>query len=92
VWPEPIERILGARADIADVGIVGLPDREWGALVTAVVVPVDPDAPPSLDTLRDAVRSALPAFCAPRRVVIVDSLPRTTLGKLKRKELADRLG
>ncbi|MEZ5298096.1 MAG: fatty acid--CoA ligase family protein [Ilumatobacteraceae bacterium] len=87
VWPDPIERLLGTLPSIADVGIAGVPDPEWGHAVTAFVVPTDPARPPTLGELRDAVRAALPAYCAPRNVVIVPQLPRTTLGKLKRAEL-----
>lgn len=87
VWPEPIERAIATRHDVADVGVAGLPDDEWGSVVTAFVVPTDPASPPSLDELKATVRAGLPAFCAPRHVVIVDQLPRTTLGKLKRQEL-----
>lgn len=89
VWPEPVERLLAARPDIADVGVAGVPDPEWGAVVTAFVVPTDPARPPSLDQLRDTVRAELPAFCAPRGLVLAGALPRTTLGKLKRSELVN---
>ena len=44
--------------------------------------------PPSLPELREAVKASLPAFCAPRNVVAVSSLPRTALGKLQRHLLA----
>ena len=87
VWPDPVERILARHPRIADVGVAGVPDPEWGHLVTAFVVPTD-DHPPTLDELRDLVRAELPAYCAPRDVVIVPRLPRTTLGKLKRGLLA----
>jgi O-succinylbenzoic acid--CoA ligase len=90
VWPEPVERVLATRDDVAEVGVAGLPDDEWGSIVTAFVVPTDATAPPTLDELRATVRSQLPAFAAPRRLVIVDRLPRTTLGKLKRHELPTR--
>jgi O-succinylbenzoic acid--CoA ligase len=88
VWPEPVERILAGHPAVADVGVAGLPDAEWGAAVTAFVVPRDPAAPPTLADLRDLVRERLPAFCAPRKVVVVAELPRTTLGKLRRSVLS----
>lgn len=87
VWPEPVEAVLGARPDVADVAILGVPDPEWGELVTALVVPTDPDAPPQLDSLRDTVKATMPGFCAPRRLVIRQQLPRTSLGKLRRHDL-----
>ena len=56
-------------------------------MVTAIVVPARDRQPVTLETLRDAVREQLPAYCAPRRVVFADDLPRSTLGKLLRTEL-----
>lgn len=91
VWPDPVERILARHPKVTDVGVAGVPDPEWGHVVTAFVVPADGDAP-SLDELREAVRAELPAYCAPRNVVIVSQLPRTTLGKLKRADLVERDG
>jgi len=91
VWPDPVERILARHPKVADVGVAGVPDPEWGHVVTAYVVPAGDEAP-SLDELREMVRSELPAYCAPRNVVIETQLPRTTLGKLKRSELASRDG
>ncbi|MBU3702667.1 MAG: AMP-dependent synthetase, partial [Acidimicrobiia bacterium] len=78
---------LSARHDIVEVAIVGRPDAEWGAAVTAVIVPADPDSPPTLDDLRDEVRAVLAPWCAPRRIELVDRLPRTALGKVVRSEL-----
>ena len=88
VWPEPIEAILRELPEVSDVAIVATADPEWGDAVTAIVVPTDPAAAPSLELLRDAVRDRLPSWCAPRRVVIRRELPRTSLGKLKRSALA----
>lgn len=87
VWPGPIEALLSARHDIAEVAVVGRPDAEWGAVVTAVVVPADPDSPPSLGELRDDIRSVLAPWCAPRRLELVDRLPRTALGKVVRSQV-----
>jgi O-succinylbenzoic acid--CoA ligase len=92
VWPEPVEQLLSAHPAIADVGIAGLPDPEWGSVVTAFVVPVAGASAPTLGELRDLVRQQLPAYCAPRNVVVVPALPRTTLGKLQRGRLVDPHG
>lgn len=87
VWPAPVEALLSARADIAEVAVIGRPDAEWGAVVTAVLVPTDPGSPPSLEELRDDVRAVLAPWCAPRRLELVDRLPRTALGKVVRSQL-----
>ena len=76
VWPEPVEAVLRAHPDVADVAVAGVPDDEWGEVVIAVVVPA-PGAAPTLDDLRAAVKEQLPAYCAPRRLVLAESIPRT---------------
>ena len=90
VWPTPVEEALRALPGVADVAVAGRPDDEWGQRVVAWVVPADPSAPPSLDELRAAVRATLPAYAAPRGVVLVSELPRTSLGKIRRNLLPDR--
>jgi O-succinylbenzoic acid--CoA ligase len=69
------------------VAVAGRPDPEWGQRVVALVVPADPADPPALAALRDAVRAELPAYAAPRELVLVASLPRTPLGKIARGRL-----
>jgi O-succinylbenzoic acid--CoA ligase len=85
VWPDEVEAVLRADPGVADVAVVGVPDDEWGQRVAAWIVPADPDAPPSLDELRDRCRERLARFKAPRELILVDSLPRTPSGKLRRR-------
>ena len=85
VWPEPVERVLRGLPSIADVAVTGIADPEWGEAVTAYVVPAG--RPPSLDDLRGAVKAELPAYCAPRRLILVDEIPRTSIGKVARSYL-----
>lgn len=86
VWPDAVESALRDHPLVADVGVAGESDPEWGAVVTAYVVPRS--QVPTLDELRAHVRLSLPAYAAPRRLRIVDRLPRTTLGKLQRAQMA----
>jgi O-succinylbenzoic acid--CoA ligase len=85
VWPEPVEAVLRRQAKVADVAVAGSPDPEWGQAVTAYVVAAG-DAP-TLAELREAVRQELAPYCAPRRLVLVDVIPRTALGKVRRADL-----
>lgn len=87
VWPEPVEGRLREHPGVADVAVVARPDPDWGQRVVAVVVPEPGIAPPSLGELREWVREVLPAWCAPKSVETADVLPRTALGKLRRKGL-----
>jgi o-succinylbenzoate---CoA ligase len=87
VWPVVVERALATDARVREVAVVGRPDPEWGQRVTALVVPVDRSCPPTLDELRTVTKRDLPAYCAPRELVLVTELPRTGLGKLVRRAL-----
>lgn len=87
VRPEAVETALAGLPGIIDVAVTGRPDPEWGQRVVAFVVPTDRSAPPELATLRDAVGAKLPRYAAPRELVLVDTIPRTALGKIRRSEL-----
>lgn len=87
VWPAQVEAVLGTHPRVAEVAVIGRVDPEWGHRVVAVVVPVERAVPPSLEDLRDHVRTVLPAHAAPRQLVLVDRLPLTGLGKIRRYDL-----
>lgn len=87
VWPVAVERALARHPAVVEVAVVGRPDPEWGQRVVAVVVPAAGARPPTLAALRDAVKAELPAYAAPRELVLVAALPRTALGKVARARL-----
>jgi O-succinylbenzoic acid--CoA ligase len=82
-----VEAVLGTLAGVADVVVIGTADREWGEVVTAVIVPADPGAPPDLGDLRERVRAELGGAAAPRRMRLLDSLPMLASGKPDRRRL-----
>jgi O-succinylbenzoic acid--CoA ligase len=87
VWPEPVEAILANEPGVADAAIIGRVDDEWGQRVVAVIVPSDSAHPPTLDALRAAVKERIGPWAAPRDVELVESIPRTALGKVRRRDL-----
>ncbi len=87
VWPAPVEDALRQHPGVAEVAVWKRPDPEWGERVVAWVVPTDRSSVPGADELREQVRSALPPWCAPKEVVVVDDLPRTPSGKVRRAHL-----
>lgn len=89
VWPEHVEAVLAQHPMVADVAVAGVADAEWGHKVAAWVVLRDRSNAPSLDDLRGFVREHLPAFMAPRALFIVETLPRTNIGKIRRASLPD---
>ncbi|MCU4183647.1 fatty acid--CoA ligase family protein [Acidiferrimicrobium sp. IK] len=86
VWPTPVEDVLRTHPGVREVAVAGRPDPDWGQRVVAWVVP-DPGGPPALDDLRALVRDQLAGFAAPRQLVLVQSLPRTAIGKVQRDRL-----
>jgi len=85
VWPDLVERVLIAHPGVAEVAVWKRNDPEWGERVVAWVVPSD-DAP-SLEELRQIVADSIAPWAAPKELVIVDDLPRTAAGKVRRREL-----
>jgi acyl-coenzyme A synthetase/AMP-(fatty) acid ligase len=85
VWPAEVEAALASHPDVAEVAVSGTPDPEWGERVVARVVPRRRRSPPSLEALRDHAAARIARFKAPRELVLVESLSRTSLGKLRRR-------
>lgn len=88
VYPQEVETVIAELAGVRDVNVVGLPDEEWGQVVTAVVS-LDPDADgsdpaePAGDAVRDAVRARLAGYKVPRHVVFVPEIVRSPSGKAR---------
>jgi O-succinylbenzoic acid--CoA ligase len=87
VWPTVVEAALATHPSVAEVAVAGRPDPEWGQVVVAWVVARPDGGAPPLEELRDHVKATLPAWCAPRALEVVDALPRTSLGKVRRGAL-----
>jgi O-succinylbenzoic acid--CoA ligase len=87
VWPLPVEQLLAQHPGVREVALSAKPDERWGERLVAVVVPSHCGPGPSLDELRDIIKGQLAPFAAPKQVVTVASLPRTSLGKIRRDEL-----
>jgi o-succinylbenzoate---CoA ligase len=84
VYPAEVEAVLGEHPEVAEIAVVGLPDEHWGQVVGAALVPRAGVAAPSLDALRGHCADRLASYKTPRRLRVVDTLPRTASGKLRR--------
>lgn len=87
VYPREVEEELAALPGVAEAAVAGTPSPEWGEEVTAYLVMRPGQHAPSLDELRAGCRGRLANFKLPRRLVVVDSLPRNALGKVMKHEL-----
>ena len=84
-----VEQALLTHPDVLDCAVVGTPDEQRGALVTAYVV-LRPDARPDAPALQEFVKSTIAPYKYPRLVEFVTELPRTSTGKLQRFVLRER--
>ena len=92
VAPGEVEAVIGEHPGVAEVAVIGLPDPEWGEIMCAVIVPVDGANLPTLEEVRAHCEGRLAPFKQPRRVDVVDALPRTAAtGQIQRTLLVERL-
>ncbi|HEX2051823.1 MAG TPA: AMP-binding protein [Actinomycetota bacterium] len=83
VYPREVEAVLEAHPGVAEAVVYGAPHDEWGHEVRALVV-ASPGAGLDGDDVRSWARTRLAGFKCPRRVDVVDELPRTPTGKVRR--------
>lgn len=84
IYPAEVEAVLLSHPAVAEAGVVGVPDPEWGQRPVAAVVVRQPV---TSEELIAHCRARLAGYKAPRAIVFVDELPRTAAGKLRRPEL-----
>ncbi|MSS71024.1 MAG: long-chain-fatty-acid--CoA ligase [Candidatus Latescibacteria bacterium] len=90
IYPAEIERALKELAGVRDAAVVGVPDREWGESVLAVIVPEEGAALSPEDVIA-FVRGRLAGFKKPRYVTFVDALPVTAAtGKVQKGALREQ--
>ena len=89
VAPALVEAALDGAPGVGEVVVVGVPDERWGRRVVAAVVPVPGAPPPTLEELRTRVRESLPAYAAPRQLLLLEAMPRRGPGKPDRVTIAD---
>src|SRR3954447_4189000 len=88
VFPAEVEDLLHNHEAIADVAVFGVDDDKFGQRLKAVIVKRG-DAKLTAKQVQDYVKSNLAGYKSPRDVVFVDELPRTSTGKVLKRELAD---
>ena len=91
VFPREVEDVVAELPEVAQVGVIGVPDDKWGEAVTAVIVPrtaLDEAAVARLtEEIKVLVRDRKGPVHVPKQVIVTDSLPVTGLGKPDKKAL-----
>jgi malonyl-CoA/methylmalonyl-CoA synthetase len=87
VYPREVELVLETHPAVDEVAVAGVPSEAWGEEVTAYVVRAKAAELDESELIAFA-RERLAAYKCPRRVVLVDKLPRNAMGKIERSKLA----
>ncbi len=89
VYPKEIEDVIDGLEGVVESAVVGVPDADFGEAVIAIVV-VAPGAVVDPAALRASARERLASFKVPKRIHLVDSLPRNAMGKVEKAVLRRR--
>ncbi len=90
VYPREIEELLYTRPEVQECAVIGLPDMVYGERVTAVIIPKENT---SLDQaeLKAFLKSALSPYKVPKEFIQVSEFPRSSAGKILKRELKRRI-
>ncbi len=86
VWPREVEEVVAAHPKVMDVGVAGIPDPYRGETVKAWIV-VKPGESVTEEELKAFCKERLAAYKVPTHYEFRDELPKTTVGKILRREL-----
>jgi acyl-CoA synthetase (AMP-forming)/AMP-acid ligase II len=88
IYPAEVESVLAAMPGVRQCAVVGVPDRVMGELAVAYIVAASEKIAPA--ALEAFCRDRLSSYKVPRRFVLVDSIPMTPTGKVRKLELRSR--
>jgi long-chain acyl-CoA synthetase len=90
VYPREVEEVLYTRQEVQECAVIGLPDKEWGERVTAVIVS-KPGMKIIPEDLKPLLKARLSAFKVPKEFVTIDEMPKNPAGKILKRELKRQL-
>lgn len=88
IYPKEVEEVLDAQPGVIESAVIGVPHPDFGETVLGILV-AEPDTPPDLAAIEVAVAQSLARFKHPRKLIVVDALPRNTMGKVQKNILRD---
>ena len=86
VWPQAVETVVATFSGVEQVVVGGIEDEQWGQRVVAWIVS-SRDVVPTLESIREHVKTQLPSFYAPTELRVVKEIPMTSLGKVDIQKL-----
>ena len=88
VYPNEVEAVIASHPDVLEVGVIGIPHKEFGEMVTAVVVSKNKKL--TLDDIRQHCEDHLTRYKLPKRLELVDEVAKTNVGKILRRKLREQ--
>ncbi len=88
IYPKEIELILDEQPGVKESAVIGVPHSDFGETVLGLIVP-EPNAEPDLGTIAEAAKKSLARFKHPKKLILIDELPRNTMGKVQKNTLRD---
>ncbi|MGC8493990.1 MAG: AMP-binding protein [Syntrophobacteraceae bacterium] len=89
VWPHEVEEVIASHPAVAEAAVAGVPDPDQAEAVKAWIV-LHEGQQLSAKELREYCRKSLVAYKVPKYIELRDSLPKSTIGKILRRELATK--
>ena len=86
IYPKEIELVLDDQPGVLESAVIGVPHPDFGETPVGILVPA-PGAAPDLDQVMQAVGQSLARFKHPRKLVLMEALPRNTMGKVQKNLL-----
>ncbi|MCF3975059.1 malonate--CoA ligase [Paracoccus salsus] len=90
IYPKEVELLIDDMPGVLESAVIGVPHPDFGEGVVAIVVPAREAAAPQPQAIIDALSDRLARFKQPRKVLLVDTLPRNTMGKVQKAALRAR--
>jgi malonyl-CoA/methylmalonyl-CoA synthetase len=88
IYPKEIELVLDDQPGVRESAVIGVPHADFGETALGLIVP-ETGQTPDLDQTMQAVRSSLARYKHPRQLLLVDELPRNTMGKVQKNVLRE---
>lgn len=89
IYPKEVELVLDDQPGVLESAVIGVPHPDFGETVVGLLVPQAGQSP-DLAAIMDSVGKSLARFKHPRKLIVIDELPRNTMGKVQKNILRDQ--
>jgi len=88
IYPKEVEQVLDAQDGVVESAVIGVPHADFGETVVALLVAENNEV--NLNAVSQALNSNLAKFKQPKKIIVVDELPRNTMGKVQKNLLREQ--